>query len=378
MSDTEELSLLICNIYDAALNPALWPHVLEATCAYVGGATATLLSQDTATKSVAFYFQWGNDEKYLRLYEEVYIKLNPTLVPTLLLSKVGGILSTVDLMPFEQFHASRFYKEWVAPQGYVDSVFATLDKSATGYAFIAVVRHQRHGLVDDEARQRLGLLAPHFQRAVAIGKLFDVHKAEAAMLAETVDSLAAAVFLLREDGRLVHANAAGKAVLEDSRLLRQLDGRIVASDLSERKKLREVLAGAARGDMALSRHGTAVPLTTSDGKQYTAHIISLASGARRQTGSLYGAVAAMFVHETTLGRPNLVEAVGKHFKLTPTELRVLFAVVEVSGVPQVARVLGISKETVKTHLKRVFEKTGTRSQVDLVKLIAQYANSILL
>jgi DNA-binding CsgD family transcriptional regulator len=378
MSDTNELSRLIGDIYDAALDPSHWSHALEATCSFVCGASATLMSQDTATKSAAFHFQWGNDETYLKLYQEVYVKLNPVLVPTLLFSRVGSVLSTVDLIPFEEFHASRFYKEWVAPQGYVDSVFATLDKSATGYAFIAVTRHQRHGLVDAETRQRLGLIAPHFQRAVAIGKLFDVHKAEAAMLADAVDSLSTAVFLLREDGQLVHANASGKAVLEDAKLLRLMNGRIIAVDISARKSLREILASAARGDTALSHRGTALPLTTSDGKRYIAHVLSLASGARQQTGILYGAVASMFVHQTALEQPNLVETVGEHFKLTPSELRVLFAVLEVGGAPQVARVLGISTETVRTHLKRLFEKTGTRSQVDLVKLIAQFANSIVL
>jgi DNA-binding CsgD family transcriptional regulator len=36
-----------------------------------------------------------------------------------------------------------------------------------------------------------------------------------------------------------------------------------------------------------------------------------------------------------------------------TELRVLFAIVEVGGVPEVAQVLGIAPSTVRTHLGRV-------------------------
>jgi DNA-binding CsgD family transcriptional regulator len=43
-------------------------------------------------------------------------------------------------------------------------------------------------------------------------------------------------------------------------------------------------------------------------------------------------------------------------------------------VPEVAPVLGISETTVKTHLQRVFEKTGTNRQAHLIKLVTGYMN----
>ena len=51
-------------------------------------------------------------------------------------------------------------------------------------------------------------------------------------------------------------------------------------------------------------------------------------------------------------------------------MRVVMAIVEIGGVPEVAAVLGISETTVKTHLQRIFAKTGTKRQADLVKLVA--------
>src|SRR5690606_40036000 len=61
----------------------------------------------------------------------------------------------------------------------------------------------------------------------------------------------------------------------------------------------------------------------------------------------------------------------RSYKLTPAELRVLLAVVEIGGAPEVAEALGIAETTVKFHLKRLFEKTGTRRQADLVKVVAR-------
>ena len=71
------------------------------------------------------------------------------------------------------------------------------------------------------------------------------------------------------------------------------------------------------------------------------------------------------------------EVIAKSYKLTATELRVLLAIVEVGGVADVAEALGIAETTIKTHLGRIFQKTGTGRQADLVKLVAGYAGPLL-
>jgi DNA-binding CsgD family transcriptional regulator len=58
------------------------------------------------------------------------------------------------------------------------------------------------------------------------------------------------------------------------------------------------------------------------------------------------------------------------------ELRVLLAIVEVGGVPEVSETLGVGEGTVKTHLKRLYQKTGARRQADLVKLFAGYTSPL--
>ncbi|HEY0759559.1 MAG TPA: helix-turn-helix transcriptional regulator, partial [Acidisarcina sp.] len=64
------------------------------------------------------------------------------------------------------------------------------------------------------------------------------------------------------------------------------------------------------------------------------------------------------------------------YGLTPTELRVLLGIVEVGGVPETARALGIAESTAKTHLQRLFSKTGVNRQADLVKLVAGFSNPL--
>jgi DNA-binding CsgD family transcriptional regulator len=120
-----------------------------------------------------------------------------------------------------------------------------------------------------------------------------------------------------------------------------------------------------------------VALTASDGDHYVAHVLPLTAGARRQVGAGFEAIAAVFVKKAALDMPSPQDIIAKFYKLTPTELRVLFAIVQVGGVPEVAESMGISPSTVKTHLRRLFVKTGTDRQADLVKLVAGYVNPLV-
>ena len=135
-----------------------------------------------------------------------------------------------DFMPHVELRKSRFFKEWVQPQGWIDAIGATLEKSATAYSGFSVIRHERNGIVDDETRLRMKLIVPHVRRAVAIGKIVDLRTVEAAALADTLDGLTAAMFLIDDDGRIVHANAAGHVMLADREVLSAVGGKLTVAD----------------------------------------------------------------------------------------------------------------------------------------------------
>jgi DNA-binding CsgD family transcriptional regulator len=56
------------------------------------------------------------------------------------------------------------------------------------------------------------------------------------------------------------------------------------------------------------------------------------------------------------------------FELTPAEARVARGIAAGETLIGVAEALGILSSTARTHLHRVFEKTGTKRQAELVKL----------
>jgi DNA-binding CsgD family transcriptional regulator len=79
------------------------------------------------------------------------------------------------------------------------------------------------------------------------------------------------------------------------------------------------------------------------------------------------------VRNAGLDTPSALETLAKLYGLTGSEVRVLQGIVDIGGIPKVAKSLGISEGTTKTHLKGLFAKTGTHRQADLVKLVAGVA-----
>jgi DNA-binding CsgD family transcriptional regulator len=139
--------------------------------------------------------------------------------------------------------------------------------------------------------------------------------------------------------------------------------------------LRETVAGTEYGNGEAGAKSIVLPLSARDGERYLAHVLPLTSVAQRRA-SARAAAAAMFVRKAALEAPSRREVIGSTYNLTPAELRVLFAIVDIGGVPDVAAALGIADTTVKTHLSRLFEKTGAARQADLVKIVAAYSTPL--
>ena len=201
--------------------------------------------------------------------------------------------------------------------------------------------------------------------------MVDLNKVEAAVLADT---LAAAMFLVDARGSLVHVNVSGHTMLAEASVLKAASGRLRAVDAQSDQILGDIFATAPAGDLSFGRKGIAVPLKARDGERYVASVLPLTSGTRRKAGISYAAVAVVFVRKAAPDLPTLPEAIAHEFRLTPAELRVLFSIVDVGGVPEVAGILGVTDNTVRTHLQHVFEKTETNRQAELVKLVAGYAS----
>ena len=374
MTEIELLSTLVGEIYDAALDATLWRPTLAKAARFVGGQVATLFSKNASSLTGANAYDSGLAAHYTRLYFDEYIKIDP-LVFGHVLADVEQPVATSDLMAYDEFVQSRFFTEWVRPQGLVDFVSAVLDKSFASAALFGVFRDKSDGLTDDATRERMRLIVPHLRRATAISGVVSARTGEAADLAESLDGLSAGVFLLDTNGIIRHANAAGQAMLDAGDILKMVNGQLRASDAGADRQLGEAIATTIRGGATPGAKAAGLALAAGDGTRYVAHALPFGS-ATRQSSAIPLASLAFFVSKTAIDPPSLPEAIGRAYKLTATELRVLLAIVDAGGAPEVADALGVAASTVKTHLARLYEKTGARRQADLVKIVAGFSTPL--
>jgi DNA-binding CsgD family transcriptional regulator len=373
--DTDDLSNLIGDIYDTTLDAALWGQTLKKAAGFVGGANAALWSKDAGEASGASY-AWGFDPSYVRTYLDEYGRMDPAAT-THFVAGIGKPVAHSALVREHEFLESRFYREWARPQSLIDCIQMTVAKSGATLTLFGVSRRKRDGVANQQTCQRMQLLAPHLRRAVSVVRVTETTQAQASALAETFDGLRAGMFLVDRSGRIVHANAAGHSMVAEGDILSAIGGRLFIREARSNHRLSAIFAAAGDGDPALGAAGVTLPLNGRSGQHYVAHVLPLTSGLRNRAAKTYSAVAALFVRSAATASPSAPETIARVFRLTPTELNVLLAIVEVGGAPDAAELLGIAVSTVKTHLTRVYDKTGAKRHADLAKLIASYANPLI-
>ena len=284
---------------------------------------------------------------------------------------VGQVLTIGDWIDVDEFRKTIFYNEWTRPQGLEDAANILLDKSTDGISRLSIMK--AGGPVDRKMYRVISYITPHMQRAMNIRQKLQQQNALEMTSARTLDALRAAILLLDVNGLITHANASAQEILNQADVLRSVHGRLVTSDLNADRMLRQALAGTVLGERAMA--GISLHLAARDGSHYVGHLVPLTAGRRKTFGAGYEACAVLFVSKAAIDTIVAPDLIRKLFKLTPAELRVFLSIVEVGGVPDVAKSMGVAETTIKTHLARIFTKTGPKRQADLVRLVAAFTTA---
>lgn len=364
-------SELIESIYDAGLHPGLWGDVVVKLNTFIGSQACGLISKDPISKSGATHYYCGVDPHYIRLYAETYSRYDPLAR----LPSYGEVRNIPDLVNFDEYRRGRFYQEWLRPQGCVDVANVVLERSGSPCPMLMTVIPGRE-MLSAGKRARMQSLVPHVSRALMINRAVERKQQRSTALADVVDRLTTGVILLDSACNIIHRNPAAEAILAEADVLRAVSGRLVARSPEANLALRDIFRDA--GEVAAAAaSGRKIAMTSHDGIHYVAHVIALPSLVRGGAADRSSAVGALFVWKAELDGGKCAGLIDSAYELTPAELRVLLSIIDVGGVPETAAALGIAETTVKTHLHRVFVKTGVSRQADLVKLAAAFSSPLV-
>ena len=375
----QQFSALAEGLYDAALHQERWPSVLKELSKVFGACFAGFGWEDTRVMAVGGSHgtekREGEERKrYREIYRRTLVYSNPIRVPVLLTKNVDDVYTIGTIISTEEYHNSLYYRDYIKPMGWDDGLSNILSKEDGVVHFLAFARKIGDPPFDDDDVESLKLLAPHIRRAYTIGNLIGKQKSQIAALAETFDGLSAAVFLLGEGMRVVYLNERARALLARGEPLAVVNDALRTVDGDMRVGFHEAFRLATQSQGFSGPEGASFVLNAKSESACAAHFMPLTADRGPKVGGSATALAAVFVVKAGLETRSPIELISRAFGLTPREMSVLVAIVELGGAPEVAAQLGLTANTVRSHLKAIFEKTGVTRQAGLVKLVAGYVN----
>ena len=184
------------------------------------------------------------------------------------------------------------------------------------------------------------------------------------MLFGILDHFAIGILLVDQRGKLLHANRAARTLLDSG--LRLDDGHANDAFPFGRVKgcIRSAISNATGRAWALRSNATDRPLFVTVTPIEFRLDDALANASWPSQAALV--ILCDLDRPASLPVGSMVEAYG----LTEAEARVVEAASGGIAIGEIARQLGLSPNTVKTHLRRIYEKTGTKRQAELARVMA--------
>ncbi len=183
-------------------------------------------------------------------------------------------------------------------------------------------------------------------------------------LAAAFDLLRMSVILADGAARILYANSHARGMLAEQRCLRTCTGRLSAVNPKCALQLRQAIRQCAHRELSPAlRLGIAVPLFREGERSVAAWVLPMQGADDDDFGR-----AAIFIRSAVdLFSEDMFVSI---FGATLGELRVLKLLLNGMSVEEVSAALSLSQNTVRTHVKSLFAKTGTTRQAELLRLAA--------
>jgi DNA-binding CsgD family transcriptional regulator len=234
---------------------------------------------------------------------------------------------------------------------------------------------QSIGFANDNDLGIMHLLAPHIRRAITISDLSVLKTLETSALSAVFDHLSMGIVVVAHENRILHANKAAQDMFSIGRPIASRNGRIVIHNAAAEAELTNAIAAAGRNEAAIGATGIALSIGSPTGEPAIAHVMPLACGhPRRQP--MPQATAVVFITGIEIKSAFNFAVLAQTYGLTAAEIRVCERLMAGHTSKDIADDLGVSVATTKTHLTRIFAKTGVSRQADLIHLICRLAPSI--
>ena len=358
-----ELAALLATFYEAAGAPATWS---PAVCSVMASCRATvgfIVSHDFETGCGRIEHAENIPGALVEAYAKQGAFANPWLRQEALFRDADTVVVGTEVVPHDTLVDSAFYRDWLRPAGIYHSVWGVLVRRGKRLICAGFGRSQDGPAFSADDISLISQIMPHFRRIMQLRELVGTSNDSQHVLMEMLGALSVGVALLDADCCVMDANAMAAGWLAKEHGI-TLNGKTpCATHNGLKSNLQSLLKSASSnsGERKMS-------VMRSDGMEpVTLILVPLRAdtGVLEQTQSGSVLVISDPEYRCRIREDQLI----KFYEFTPTEARLARLLSNGFRLDQAADSMGIRYQTVRTHLKRIFSKTGIDRQSELIRLI---------
>jgi DNA-binding CsgD family transcriptional regulator len=365
---------VVQRFFEAAAVPELWPSALHALSEACGACAAMALPvcgidplpQIPSSGAAAMWGEikdsgWYAPERNSRMHRSM----------ALVRRGWRGIITEQHAYTPEELARDPFHQEFLGPLGLASYAGAVIAQ-APGLALpISIERDFRQGPFQADEIHLMNQLFGHLQAAGDVA--VRIGMAATARMADAMGTTGQPAALLGRDGRILHMNACFELLLGEALYVRA--GRLAAGQVEAERALAAAIDRAVRHDGALREPFSAVVLPRRGLRPLIAQVVPVV-GLAHDILHLVAAIVTLADLEAS-DAPPAAALLQQAFGLTPAEARLAAKLAAGATLPEISLSETVSRETLRSRLKAIFDKTGTSRQAELALLLSRMAGPAL-
>lgn len=366
MASETELLRLALKAYEAASEPEVWPDFLKGYTEAVAADFSVLQIHDLGKHISTVISGFGLAAPLKREYNEYYSKRNIWREWGRASFAPGRVNLDQEMCPPAIAQKSEFYNDCMLRMGGAYTFGAVFAREEDRFPTLSAQRGRSKHRFGETERDIARFLIPHVNRAWTVHQRLGVLSAGESVL----DALPLGILFLAPNGSAVYCNSTAEEIFRANDGLCLRKGLLSAADRMADAQLRRALQESLLPGASLGPAAVHVPRSTLR-RDYQVVTAPLRKRFRQLNGT-QEPVAVALITDPERQTPARMDLLMQTYKLTRKEAMLAAKLFEGKSLERAGQELAITYETARTHLRRIFSKTGTSRQAELILLIARH------
>ncbi|MCU1717658.1 helix-turn-helix transcriptional regulator [Pseudomonas sp. 5P_3.1_Bac2] len=347
---------MIHAIYKGLTEESPWVEVAKFLSLYMDATSAVIVIRPSSSTDLGYLVCQPANPPVERIYQAELWRHDPFL--DLPLNK---ILTIDEYVGDEKWLKSDFYREVFGQYGSRYGLGVNLISDSGTVFRLRLYRMSYEQPFSQADKARLEALLPHFQQALALANRLELESTQNELYEGALNRLHIGSVVLDENQQVLRCNQVARAMLDEGDGLRWSGNSLDAHYRNERHLLKELMESGSLQPQVIS-------ITRPSGKRKLGLVVRSIPLRKDSEGKCRPAWI-IFLCDPDVQTKAPREVMRQVFEFTPAEANLAMELANGMSLDEAAELLGIRRNTARTHLRAIFAKAGVTRQAELVRLV---------